>query len=107
MKSDLNNEIKTKGRKLNLRFKDFAQKKKTMLENNMSWKVNSTFQSDEKSKKLHFSDIKYSNGQSKDWVKAINSSEYNTNNLAVFPTKKQEKVPNSLFTINQRRCNNN
>jgi hypothetical protein len=102
-KNDLNNELKTKGRKLNLRFKDFAQKKRNMLENNISSKINHTFQSDEKSKKPNFLQVKTSNCEYNNVISQVNKSDYSTNNMVVHP-KRNDKVQNSLFKINQRRC---
>lgn len=75
-----------------------------MIENNMSAKVNQTFQqSDEKHSK--FLSVKTNYDCNLEPMN-IDVAEYNTNSMVVHP-KKQDKVQNSLFKINQRRFRDN
>lgn len=101
IKNDMNQELKMKGRKLNLRFKDFAQNKKTMLENNMNSR-GMTYQSEEKPNKSCFLQVK-TNCEYSNEISSVDPVNYSTNSMVVHPKKKTEKMPTSLFNINQRR----
>jgi len=98
IKSDKNQELKMKGRKLNLRFKDFAHKKNLMENNSLSRVI----PSDEKVNRSCFlkvrADWDYINNTS-----GVNAADYSTNSQVVHPQKNSVKMPSSLFQINQRR----
>jgi hypothetical protein len=93
-KNEMNQELKMKGRKLNLRFKDFAQKK-NLLESNSIGRSNDEKVNKSCNLKVKI-DCEYSNH-----IGEINANDYSTNSQVVHP--KNSKLPTSLLQLNQRR----
>lgn len=105
MKTDISQDFKMKGRKLNLRLKDFSQKKQ-ILDHDANAKTSVSYQSESKVTKITNVYDNPSSDYVKDSKKISNLSNYNTNSLVVHPNGREGgKVPSSLFSINQRRLN--
>ena len=105
MKTDISQDFKMKGRKLNLRLKEFSQKK-SLFDYEWSNKVSSSYQSDIKNNKIINSQMDQNSDYVDDSKKVTNLSNYNTNSLVVHPKGREEnKALSSLFSINQRRLN--
>lgn len=105
MKTDISQDFKMKGRKLNLRLKDFSQKKQ-ILDHDVNGKASVSYQSENKSNKVSNAYEKQNSDYVNDSKKITNLSNYNTNSLVIHSNGREGvKVPSSLFSINQRRLN--
>lgn len=102
IKSDINQKMKMKGRKLNFRLKDFTSNKKPGLG---SHSISKNLQSDSKTNKSCILQVK-TNDEYNGEISSINMSNYNTNSQVVHPCKNKEKGQARLFQLRKRMLGN-
>ncbi|CAI2366530.1 unnamed protein product [Moneuplotes crassus] len=112
MKSNLNQDFKMKGRKLNLRFKDFSKneqnraKLKTRADPSKNLKVNKTVPHKPYSgQKVQSKPIGKENKSFKSGINQISCEEVKpfSNSSIPVPQKCEKKVSSNLFQVNKRR----